>query len=713
MATNIQIPNLPVAISLNGTEQVEIVQSGVSRRTTTGDIAGLQAGPTGPTGAAGITGPTGATGATGATGPQGDVGPTGAAGPTGAVGPTGASGPTGGAGPTGPTGPTGTTGLTGPTGPTGDTGNTGPTGPTGSIGPTGAAGGPTGPTGPTGDTGATGPTGSTGPTGDTGGTGPTGPTGANGLNGATGPTGATGAQGPTGPGGALASYGSFISTVDQTLAADTPGAMILNSTAVEASGVSMTQNGSGAYTRMTFANAGTYNIQFSAQLNNRGGGGSGTTVQIWLAYNGSYVADSNTSVSVNTNSPLIVPAWNFIITVTASSYVELYWQTDNANIALEYTAAAGGLPAIPSLIATAQQVMYLTVGPTGPSGTGPTGPTGATGPTGESGPTGPSGTGPTGPTGDAGPTGASGPTGPTGNTGNTGPTGPTGATGASGITSGLVLYLDTASGTSPVSGTLPLIPNTGTQTTVTTSVNSSTPTEIGTFVTDAGVPGVTAIVGGNWNIWLYASRSGSQDVRFWAVIDEVASNGTTVLQTLVNGTYGSGTAITAGSSSIFDFSAYVPVTTLASTNSRIRVTMYAQSVSGSPTLTSYYRNGTISYLVTTISTNVVGPTGPTGATGPTGPTGDTGATGATGPTGPTGDIGPTGPTGANGANGPTGPTGDIGPTGPTGTAGTAGPTGPTGAASTVAGPTGPTGATGPTGSVSNSTAIAYAILYGL
>ena len=82
MATNIQIPNLPVAISLNGTEQVEIVQSGVSRRTTTGDIAGLQAGPTGPTGAAGITGPTGATGATGATGPQGDVGPTGAAGPT-------------------------------------------------------------------------------------------------------------------------------------------------------------------------------------------------------------------------------------------------------------------------------------------------------------------------------------------------------------------------------------------------------------------------------------------------------------------------------------------------------------------------------------------------------------------------------------------------------------------------------------------------------
>jgi hypothetical protein len=38
-ASNIQIPNLPVAISLSGAEQVEIVQAGVSRRTTVGAIA--------------------------------------------------------------------------------------------------------------------------------------------------------------------------------------------------------------------------------------------------------------------------------------------------------------------------------------------------------------------------------------------------------------------------------------------------------------------------------------------------------------------------------------------------------------------------------------------------------------------------------------------------------------------------------------------------
>jgi len=39
--SNIQIPNLPVATSLSGSEELEIVQGGVSRRTTTQDVADL------------------------------------------------------------------------------------------------------------------------------------------------------------------------------------------------------------------------------------------------------------------------------------------------------------------------------------------------------------------------------------------------------------------------------------------------------------------------------------------------------------------------------------------------------------------------------------------------------------------------------------------------------------------------------------------------
>jgi hypothetical protein len=86
--SNRTIPQLVQAQSLLGDEQIEIVQAGVSVRTTVNQIAFLG----GPTGPVGPTGP-----ASGPTGPTGSPG-TSLAGPT---GPTGAST----AGPTGPTGP--------------------------------------------------------------------------------------------------------------------------------------------------------------------------------------------------------------------------------------------------------------------------------------------------------------------------------------------------------------------------------------------------------------------------------------------------------------------------------------------------------------------------------------------------------------------------------------------------------------------------------
>lgn len=169
---NSQIPNLTPVVSLSPNAELEIVQDGVTYRTTAGAIANVSPGPTGPTGA-GPTGPTGPTGATGSVGPTGAAstvqGPTGAAGPQGVTGPTGATGSAGAIGPTGasitgPAGPTGATGaastVAGPTGPTGAsiTGPTGATGPGGAAGPPGLSiTGPTGPTGPAGTASAAGP----------------------------------------------------------------------------------------------------------------------------------------------------------------------------------------------------------------------------------------------------------------------------------------------------------------------------------------------------------------------------------------------------------------------------------------------------------------------------------------------------------------------------------------------------------------------------
>jgi hypothetical protein len=118
--SNKQIPNLPAAADLTGDEELEVVQSGVSVRTTTHDVATIPGGFTGAVGPDGYAGGAGVSGAGGATGVTGVTGPT---------------GPYGITGPTGPTGPTGQTGVTGPSGPSGLV-----QGATGSVGATGATG---------------------------------------------------------------------------------------------------------------------------------------------------------------------------------------------------------------------------------------------------------------------------------------------------------------------------------------------------------------------------------------------------------------------------------------------------------------------------------------------------------------------------------------------------------------------------------------------
>jgi hypothetical protein len=466
---NTTIPQLPFATSLNGTEQMEAVQDGISVRLTTSQLAGLNPGPTGPTGGTGDKGPTGPAGATGPTGaqgvpgvggPTGPTGVTGATGPTGPTGPTGAQGAQGITGPsvTGPTGPTGSSGASGTTGPTGAQGNTGPTGPTGAAssvagptGPTGAQGvqgatgptgaastavGPTGPTGaqgiqgvigPTGPTGSVGPTGA-GPTGPTGAqgiqgvTGPTGPTGAQGNTGPTGPTGSTGNTGPTGPtgttgatgaGGALGYYGFFVSTANQSNAGTSSANAVLLDTTVTNNGVTQS---SGV---LTFTYAGKY--QIISELAFTASTGTNPTVTVWLAQNGTNIPNSTQDFQLLGGAGTVqISVCTWVLDAAAGDTLTVYWNSTNINTTLAYQSSLTSptRPASPSAAISATQVMYTQLGPTGPTGS-----TGAVGPT-----------GPTGSTGSTGSTGPTGPTGPTGSTGATGPTGPTGATGPNAIT---------------------------------------------------------------------------------------------------------------------------------------------------------------------------------------------------------------------------------------------------------------------------------------
>ena len=176
-----------------------------------------------------------------------------------------------------------------------------------------------------------------------------------------GEPGATGAQGPAGVGGAYGYYGSFYDTSTQTNLASV-NTMKFN-TQVEASGVSIV-----GLSKITFANTGVYNVQFSAQFDKTDAGDD--EVEIWLTKNGNLVDWSSTIITLHGNNAKDVPAWNFLLNVTGGEFIELNWYSADTDMRILARAAQVGpsRPAIPSIILTVQQVMYTQQGPAGNPG---------------------------------------------------------------------------------------------------------------------------------------------------------------------------------------------------------------------------------------------------------------------------------------------------------------------------------------------------------
>lgn len=150
-------------------------------------------------------------------------------------------------------------------------------------------------------------------------------------------------------------YGQFWSSQDQTADnADEVTEITLNNADPANVGVSVTNS-----SRITFDYAGTYNVQFSAQLDRASGSGT-ADVDIWPSINGDDVPDSNTRVTMSgpASQSKTVAAWNWYLTVTAGQYVELRWSTTDNRIILHHEDAQTGptRPAIPSIIVTATRV---------------------------------------------------------------------------------------------------------------------------------------------------------------------------------------------------------------------------------------------------------------------------------------------------------------------------------------------------------------------
>ena len=163
--------------------------------------------------------------------------------------------------------------------------------------------------------------------------------------------------GPTGGKYLKFPYGAFSSGVDQTAIANTATLMTLDTTDFS-NGVSISSS------KITVANSGIYNLQFSVQLENADNAPQDTF--IWLKQNGVDIVGSTGKVGMPARKGVGDPfhsifGWNYFVSMTAGQYIEIYWSTTNANVSIQYYPASGSptKPTTQSVVATMSFVSRL------------------------------------------------------------------------------------------------------------------------------------------------------------------------------------------------------------------------------------------------------------------------------------------------------------------------------------------------------------------
>jgi hypothetical protein len=146
-------------------------------------------------------------------------------------------------------------------------------------------------------------------------------------------------------------YGSFYDTTTLSLTSSSVAYALPLNTTSEAVGTSIASG-----SRITVANAGVYNIQFSAQLDKTDGGSD--LVNIWFAKNGVNIPYSNTQILVTGSGGKHVASWNFVLTLDATDYVQIMAQSADVNMRVVASGAQSSpaRPEVPSTIVTITQV---------------------------------------------------------------------------------------------------------------------------------------------------------------------------------------------------------------------------------------------------------------------------------------------------------------------------------------------------------------------
>jgi hypothetical protein len=155
-------------------------------------------------------------------------------------------------------------------------------------------------------------------------------------------------------------HGAFQDSTDQVAANTTTAYAVTFNTTDFSNGVTIASG-----SRITVADAGIWNLQFSIQFTNTTN--LSQDVDVWFRVNGTNVANSNSRFGLaprkSAGDPFhLIMALNYFVSLNATNYVEIMWRPTDTGVSIEqYPAGTSPTrPAVPSAIVTMSFVSNIT-----------------------------------------------------------------------------------------------------------------------------------------------------------------------------------------------------------------------------------------------------------------------------------------------------------------------------------------------------------------
>ena len=154
-------------------------------------------------------------------------------------------------------------------------------------------------------------------------------------------------------------HGAFQDSTDQVAANTTTAYAVTFNTTDFSNGVTIASS-----SRITVADAGIWNLQFSIQFTNTTN--ASQDVDVWFRVNGTNAANSNSRFGFAPRKGVgdpyhIIAAMNYFLSLNATDYVEIMWRPTDVGVTIEQYAAGTSptRPAVPSAIVTMSFVSNL------------------------------------------------------------------------------------------------------------------------------------------------------------------------------------------------------------------------------------------------------------------------------------------------------------------------------------------------------------------